>query len=155
MTDNTNQTLHATSVANLAIIALNATSNTEVIPSQSEHPFGCSSKVNRTPPSGTVSAISTPVNRMQCFTYHMYSRRYHARKFRITNPKFCETQNTHHIHEVLSYTSSQSMGPGTRLETWTTLYTTATMMHDDPLGILPKPVVPNLRMRPHKFKLIN
>ena len=26
-------------------------------------------------------------------------------------------------HEVLSYTSSQSMGPGTRLETWTTLYT--------------------------------
>ena len=62
MTDNTNQSLHTTAVANLTVVALNATNNTEVIPSQSEHPFGRSSKINRTSPSGTVSTILMPVN---------------------------------------------------------------------------------------------
>ena len=53
--ENSITTLHATAVA---AVALNATSNTDVTtPSQSEHPFGRYSKVNRTPPSVTVNTI--------------------------------------------------------------------------------------------------
>ena len=37
------------------------------MPSQSDYPFGRSSKVNRTPPSETVSTISKPVNNKTAF----------------------------------------------------------------------------------------